>query len=79
MCLAIPAEIVELDGVNAVFNIAGVRRTGNVAFIPDPKIGDVCLLHAGFAIRKWSEQDLKEYADITGIGAQGDAGTESSS
>ena len=72
MCLAVPAKIVELDGVNAVMEINGVRRTGNITFIPEPQIGDYVLLHAGFAIRKWSEEDVKEYEDMIGRAAGGE-------
>ena len=64
MCLAIPAKIVELNGADAVLDIRGVRREGNVAFIPDAKIGDYVLLHAGFAIQKWSEEDVREFDEI---------------
>ena len=42
----------------------GVRRTAVVSFIKDPQIGDYVLLHAGFAIRKWSEADVQEYNEI---------------
>ncbi|MBU4200909.1 MAG: HypC/HybG/HupF family hydrogenase formation chaperone [Verrucomicrobia bacterium] len=64
MCLAIPAKIVELDGENAVVDIQGVRRTAIVTFIANPQIGDYVLLHAGFAIRKWSEDDVREFYEI---------------
>lgn len=64
MCLAIPAKIVELNGADAVLDIRGVRREGNVAFIPDAKIGDYVLLHAGFAIQKWSDEDVREFDEI---------------
>jgi hydrogenase expression/formation protein HypC len=64
MCLAIPAKIVELNGADAILDIRGVRREGNVAFIPDAKIGDYVLLHAGFAIQKWSEDDVREFDEI---------------
>ena len=64
MCLAVPAKIVELEGDNAVVEIEGVRRSSNVALIEDAKIGDYVLLHAGFAIQKWSEEDVKEFYDI---------------
>jgi len=61
MCLAVPAKIVELDGDTATVEIEGIRRTSNVALIDDVKIGDYVLLHAGFAIQKWSEDDVKEF------------------
>ena len=64
MCLAIPAIIVAVDGEEAVVEVSGVRLRSNVSFISDAKVGDCVLLHAGFAIRKWSEQDLRQYNEI---------------
>lgn len=64
MCLAIPARIVELDGDNAVVEIGGVRRKSNVSFIEDARVGDCVLLHAGFAIQKWTDDDLRDYNEI---------------
>ncbi len=65
MCLAIPARIVALNGEQAVVEVQGVRRDAIVTFIASPRIGDYVLLHAGFAIRKWSEEDVREYQAIT--------------
>ena len=64
MCLAIPAKIIAINGEEAVVEMDGVRRTAVVSFIKDPQIGDYVLLHAGFAIRKWSEEDVREYNEI---------------
>lgn len=64
MCLAVPAKIIAINGEEAVVEMDGVRRTAVVSFIKDPQIGDYVLLHAGFAIRKWSEQDVREYNEI---------------
>jgi len=64
MCLAIPAKIIAINGEEAVVEIDGVRRTAVVSFVKDPQIGDYVLLHAGFAICKWSEDDVREYNTI---------------
>jgi len=64
MCLAIPGKIVELTGDDALVEIEGIRRAANVAFIADAQVGDYVLLHAGFAIEKWSEEDVREYNEI---------------
>ncbi len=64
MCLAVPAKIVEISGADAVVEISGVRRSANVAFIENPAVGDYVLLHAGFAIQKWSEDDVSEWMDL---------------
>lgn len=66
MCLAVPAKIVELNDVFAVVEILGVRRSVNVAFIENPEVGDYVLVHAGFAIQKWTEQDIREYEQWVG-------------
>ena len=64
MCLAIPAKIIAINGEEAVVEMDGVRRSAVVSFIKEPRIGDYVLLHAGFAIRKWSEEDVREYNEI---------------
>ena len=61
MCLAVPVRIVELSGDAAIVDSDGVRVAANVAFLEDVHVGDFVLVHAGFAIRKWSEADMREY------------------
>lgn len=56
MCLAIPLRLVEVNGGEAVAEANGVRRTIRVDFIPDPKVGDYVIAHAGFAIERMNEQ-----------------------
>lgn len=56
MCLAIPLRLVELNGKEAVAEANGVRRTIRVDFIPDPRVGDYVIAHAGFAIERMKEQ-----------------------
>lgn len=64
MCLAVPAKIVDIHDLNAVVELEGVRRECNIAFIENPRVGDYVLLHAGFAMKKWSEEDVQELRDI---------------
>ncbi len=64
MCLAVPARLVEVTGDRGVIEIGGLRRPIRIPFIEDPKPGDYVLVHAGFAIRKWSEEDVQEYREI---------------
>ena len=60
MCLAIPAKIVSCTGDIATVDVSGVRRSVNIAMIEDPQVGDYVLLHAGFAIQKWTETEARE-------------------
>ena len=74
MCLAIPAKIVSINGEEAVAEIQGVRRKIILSLINDPRVGDYVLIHAGFAIRKWSEEDVREFNEITaGINLSGNS------
>jgi hydrogenase expression/formation protein HypC len=62
MCLAIPAQVVEIvDERNrlAQVEVAGVRRTVNVALLDDEGVdaGDWVLVHVGFALSKVDEEE----------------------
>ena len=60
MCLAIPLKLIEIDGKNAVGESMGMRRNLRVDFIPEPKIGDYGLVHAGFALERLPEKQALE-------------------
>ncbi len=68
MCLAIPLELVEISGNQAVGQRDGVRRNIRVDFIPQPKVGDYVIVHAGFAIERLdpaqAEQDLAAAREV---------------
>ncbi len=57
MCLSVPAKIVSLDGTTAVVDVAGNTREADVTMIEDARVGEWVLLHAGFAIGRYSEED----------------------
>jgi len=65
MCLAIPGQIVEVEGSPsslALVDVAGVRRKVDLGLLQDnlPKIGDWVIIHVGFAMNKISEEDAQE-------------------
>lgn len=60
MCLAVPLKIIEIDGKNAVGESMGMQRKLRVDFIPEPKIGDYVIVHAGFAIERLPEEQALE-------------------
>ena len=59
MCLAIPAKIVELQGDKAVVDAMGNSFRARTTLLADVKIGDIVLVHAGFAISKVDEEDAR--------------------
>jgi len=65
MCLAIPARVLEVNGNEAVISVQGVRRTANLMLLEEgAQPGEYVLLHAGFALRKWSEQEGREAEEL---------------
>lgn len=60
MCLAIPARIVELEGDRAVVDAMGNRWKAKTTLLPQAKLGDLVLIHAGFAISLVDEEEAKK-------------------
>ncbi len=60
MCLAVPLKLIETNGVDAVGEAMGLRRKLRVDFIPEPKLGDYVIVHAGFAIERLPEEQALE-------------------
>jgi len=60
MCLAIPARIIELDEDKAVVDAMGNRFKAKTTLLPEARMGDLVLMHAGFAISLIDEQEAKK-------------------
>ena len=60
MCLAIPAEIIEVDFPFAIVDLGGARKKIRIDLIDDVKPGDYVLVHVGFAIQKVNKEELEE-------------------
>ncbi len=60
MCLAIPARIVELEADVAVVDAMGNRYKAKTTLLPEAKLGDLVLIHAGFAISLVDEEEAKK-------------------
>lgn len=65
MCLGIPVRIIELkeEGM-AIGEVGGVRREVSVQLLPDARVGDYVILHAGFAIQKLDEDAARETLEL---------------
>lgn len=59
MCLAIPARIVELEGDRAVADAMGTRWNIRTTLTPEIGLGDIVLVHAGYAITKVDEEEAR--------------------
>jgi hydrogenase expression/formation protein HypC len=77
MCLAIPAQIIEVIDEEtriASVDVAGVRRNANIGLLDDDGVGvgpgDWVLIHVGFALSKVDEQEARATLKLLeGMGA----------
>ena len=74
MCLAVPAEIISIDGNVAKVDFGGVTRPVNVSLLR-ARVGDSVIVHAGYAIeildKEEAEKTLQLFRELL---AQEDAG-----
>ena len=60
MCLAIPAQVVELrEGDNAVVDLAGVRKEISLALVDRVAVGDYVIVHVGYALTKLDPREAE--------------------
>lgn len=60
MCLAVAGTIVSIDGEEAVIDYGGARRCAELTLVPQARVGDRVMVHAGFAIAVLDEQAGEE-------------------
>ena len=52
MCLAVPAQIVSVDGSVAVAEMSGVKKQIDVTLTPEVVAGDWVVVHVGYALQR---------------------------
>lgn len=65
MCLAVPAEVLELkENDMALAELGGVRKEISLMLVDEVKAGDYVLVHAGFAIEKIDESEARKTLEL---------------
>ncbi|MBI1195247.1 MAG: HypC/HybG/HupF family hydrogenase formation chaperone [Gammaproteobacteria bacterium] len=64
MCLAIPAEVISIEGDNAQVSLGGVKKTVSLALVDDVAVGDYVLIHVGYALNKISPEEAQKTLDL---------------
>ncbi len=61
MCLAIPMQIVEIDGFMARCHAKGIERDISLFMLQDETLApdDYVMVHVGYAIQKVTEQEAR--------------------
>ena len=60
MCLAVPAKVIEIKDALGTVEISGVTRAVSLMLLPEAKVGDYVLVHAGFAMHIVDEKSAEE-------------------
>jgi len=60
MCLALPMRITAIDGQLAIIVAEGLEQRASLVLVPDARIGDYVLVHAGYAISVIDEDEADE-------------------
>jgi hydrogenase expression/formation protein HypC len=65
MCLAVPAEVLELkENDMALTELGGVRKDVSLMLVDEVEAGDYVLVHAGFAIEKIDKVEAEKTLEL---------------
>jgi len=68
MCLAVPGKITEIHNTGimrmAIIDFGGVTREACIEALPEAKVGDWTIVHAGFALSLLSEDEARQTLDL---------------
>lgn len=63
MCLAIPGEILSIDGEDLMrtgrIRFGGIVQTASLAYLPEAQVGDYAIVHAGVALSLVDEAEAQ--------------------
>jgi hydrogenase expression/formation protein HypC len=84
MCLAVPGKIIEIYDSAGMrmckIDFGGVLREACLQALPEAKVGDFTIIHAGFALNilseKEAEETLEALRELGEIESEMDAGVE---
>ncbi|MBM3148575.1 MAG: HypC/HybG/HupF family hydrogenase formation chaperone [Chloroflexi bacterium] len=78
MCLAVPVQVVSVEGNEAEVDIGGVKRKVSITLTPDARVGDYVLLHTGYAIsvidQAEAQETLRLLTEMISLGDAAEAG-----
>lgn len=63
MCLAIPGKVVDINGDTAIVDYGGIRKSASTLVMPDVKIGEIVMVHAGFIIARIQPEEAEKTID----------------
>lgn len=59
MCLAVPAQLISINESIGTIELTGAARDCSLLLVPEAKVGDWLLVHAGFAVQIVDEEEAQ--------------------
>jgi len=65
MCLAIPGKIESITGDDPLsrmgrINFGGILKEASLAYVPEARVGNYVIVHAGFALSRVDEDEAQK-------------------
>jgi len=75
MCLAMPAQIVQIfDEQRAIVNLGGTLKEISLSLLDTASVGDYVIIHVGYALSRLDEKEavktLQLFADLIDMGKE---------
>lgn len=68
MCVGVPAKVIKIGEQRALVDVMGSRMYVGTLFVPEVKIDDYVLLHAGQAMtivdEKYAKESMEEWRNV---------------
>jgi hydrogenase expression/formation protein HypC len=64
MCLALPARIVAIHGLQATVDLGGIRKSISIALVPQAQLDDYVIVHVGHAIGLLDPQEARRTLEL---------------
>ena len=69
-------KVTQIEELECTAEMRGITARVRTDLVPDVKVGDYVIVHAGFAIQKLDEEDalqtLKDFEEIAALAAEGE-------
>lgn len=69
MCLAIPMQVIDVDGLTARCSAHGIEREVSLYLLPSGSVapGDCVIVHVGYAIQKMAADEARTTWEIIDV------------
>lgn len=64
MCLAIPGEVIEINGKEAIVDFGGVQREVRIDTLDNVEVSEYVIVHTGFAIEKLDKKEAEKTLEV---------------